>query len=255
MIRKIIPVMALFAVTNVVVGQSLQQVDAARDKLQKWVETRQVISKERADWILQKESLENTRELLKTELTELEQKLTELDAGVSQSDTLRAELTDKKQNFDKATESVRTAVADLEVKVKAMAKLFPANLAQQVYPLIRRMPADPYKPGKLTLGERLPNVVGIVNAAGKFNTTLHHLSETVKKEDGTEMQVDVLYWGMGIAFFVDGKNQYAGYKYPTANGWKQEERSELAPKVRALIDMYQRKNPNIEFIEVPTVIR
>ena len=54
MIRKIIPVMALFAATHVVVGQSLQQVDAARDKLQKWVETRQVISKERADWILQK---------------------------------------------------------------------------------------------------------------------------------------------------------------------------------------------------------
>jgi hypothetical protein len=59
---------------------------------------------------------------------------------------------------------------------------------------------------------------------------------------------------MGIAYFVDLNGTYAGYKYPTTSGWESEVMVEIAPQVRKIVDMYQRKNPNIEFVEIPVVI-
>jgi hypothetical protein len=255
MIRTIIPVVALAALANSAFAQNADQTDIAREKIQKWVETRQVISKETADWKVQKESMQNTLELLKQEMQSLETRMKEIGDTASQADVRRSELTDQKNKLSAATDSVRIAVADLEDQIKQILPMFPDALRTLIDPLVRRMPADSLKPGKLTLGERLPNVVGILNQANKFNTTIHYFSEIVKLSDGTEKQVNVLYWGLGIAYFVDQTGEYAGYKYPTKDGWKAQEMPEIAVQVRSLVDMYQRKNPNIEFVSVPVVIK
>jgi len=253
MIRKIIPIVAVLALASGLSAQTSQQVELARQKIQKWVETRQVISKERSDWRVQKESLISTKELLEQELAEVEEKLANLSGNESAADAKRAELTEAKMNLEAATGSVKNKLADLELALKGMTKRFPEAFLQQVDPLLRRIPEDPYHPGRATVGERLPNVVGIIQAASKFNSTLHLFRETVQNE-GREVQVDVLYWGMGIAYFVDQNNTYAGYKYPSNDGWVSEVKSEIAPQVRQVVDMYQRKNPNIEFVEIPVAI-
>ncbi len=253
MIRKIIPIVAVLALASGVSAQTSQQVDLARTKIQKWVETRQVISKENSEWKVQKESLLATKELLAQELEDVEEKLSSLSGNESAADAKRAELTEEKQNLEAATGSVKAKLADLEVKLKGMLKRFPEAFLQQVDPLLRRIPEDSYNPGRASVGERLPNVVGIIQAASKFNSTLHLFRETVEFQ-GKEVQVDVLYWGMAIAYFVDQNDTYAGYKYPTDDGWVSEVSIEIAPQVRNVVDMYQRKNPNIEFVEIPVSI-
>lgn len=253
MIRKIIPIVAGLALAGGLSAQSSQQVDLAREKIQKWVQTRQVISKERTDWKIQRETLLSTKELLEQELADVEEKLAGLSGNESAADARRAELTEEKEGLEAATSSVRDRMADLEVNIKEMSKRFPEAFLQQIDPLLRRIPEDPYRPGRLSVGERLPNIVGIIQAASKFNSTLHLFRETVA-HDGLEVQVDVLYWGMGIAYFVDQNSTYAGYKYPTSNGWESEVMVEIAPQVRQVVDMYQRKNPNIEFVEIPVTI-
>jgi hypothetical protein len=253
MIRKIIPIVAAMVLASSLSAQTSQQVELARQKIQKWVQTRQVISKERSDWRVQKESLVSTKELLEQELKEVEEKLANLSGNESAADARRAELTEEKEGLESATSSVRNRLADLEVMVRNISKRFPEAFLQQIDPLLRRIPEDPYRPGRATVGERLPNIVGIIQAAGKFNSTLHLFRETVPVE-GLELQVDVLYWGMGIAYFVDQNNTYAGYKYPTDSGWKSQVMVEIAPQVRQIVDMYQRKNPNIEFVSLPVAI-
>jgi hypothetical protein len=252
MIRKITTIVAMLAFANCAFAQN-QQVDQAREKIQRWVETRQVISKERADWRVQKESLESNRELLGLELAELERRLSELEGNESAADTQRAALTEEKQSLDAATESVRQSVANLELQIRELAKMFPQPFTTLVDPLMRRIPEDPYRPGRMTLGERLPNIVGILQQAARFNSTIHLFRETVDYQ-GRELQVDVLYWGMGIAYFVDAQNTYAGYKSPSRNGWQTVEMPEVASQIRLLVDMYQRRNPNIQFVDVPVSI-
>jgi hypothetical protein len=259
MIRKIIPIVAVVALSNGLFGQSAlqsqqsQKVEEAREKIQKWVETRQAISKERTEWKVQKETLEATRDLLNVELADLEGKIADLEGNESAADQRRAELTEEKNGLDAATASVRSTIADLELKLKQMVPYFPPAFAQQIDPLLRRMPEDPYNPGRISLGERLPNIVGILQSASKYNSTIHSYVDTVSV-GGQELQVDVLYWGMAIAYFVDRNNTYSGYKVPSADGWKTIEVPEIAESVRNLVDMYSRANPNIQFLEVPVVI-
>ena len=253
MIRKIIPIVAAMAFVSGLNAQTSQQVELAREKIQEWVQTRQVISKERTEWKVQKESLLSTKELLEQELAEVEEKIANLSGNESAADAKRAELTEEKENLEAATGSVKDKLADLEIQLKGITKRFPEAFLQQIDPLLRRIPEDPYRPGRATVGERLPNVVGIIQAASKFNSTLHLFRETVQ-HDGKEVQVDVLYWGMAIAYFVDQNNTYAGYKTPGTDGWESTVMPEIAMQVRDVVDMYQRKNPNIEFINVPVSI-
>lgn len=253
MIRKIIPIVAVMVIANGLVAQSAQQVELAREKIQKWVETRQVISKESSDWKVQKESLLSTRELLQQELEGLDSSLADLEGNESAADTKRAELTEEKQNLSAATDSVKAKIADLEIQVKELVKLFPENFVTLIDPILRRIPEDPYKPGKATVATRLPNIVGVVQQAAKYNDTLHFYNETVEV-GGKEIQVDVIYWGLAVAYFVDTANTYAGYKYPTKGGWKTQEMNEVAPQIRKLVDIYQGKTTAIEFVEVPVAI-
>jgi hypothetical protein len=253
MIRNITPIVAVLALANSLVAQNTQPVDQAREKIQKWVETRQVIAKERADWKVQKETLGSTKELLQQELADLEVKLADLQGNESSADAKRAELTEEKLGLDAATDAVRQKVAAMEVRIKDMSKLFPTPLLNMVDPLMKRIPEDPYRPGRQTVGERLPTIVGVLQQAAKFNSTLHHFTETVPYE-GKELQVDVIYWGMSIAYFVDANNTFAGYKVPSASGWKTVEMPEVAEQIRLLVNMYQRRTPNIEFVEIPVAI-
>ncbi len=253
MIRKITPAVVALLLASGLVAQSAQDVELAREEIQKWVETRQVISKERSEWKVQKESLLSTKELLQQELEGLIEDLDKLEGGESAADSARAELTEEKQNLTAATDSVKQKVADLEVKIKEVVKTFPEALKTQVDPLVRRIPENPYQPGRLSVGERLPNIVGIIQTANKYNSSIYFYNETVE-HDGRKIQVDILYWGLAIAYFVDQQNTYAGYKYPTNDGWETVEMSEAAAEIRSLVDMYQGKDQNIRFNRVPAAI-
>ena len=253
MIRKILPIVAIIAIANGLFAQNSERIAEAREGIQKWVETRQVISKERSDWTIQKDYLLSSKALLEEGLVGIQEKLDALANEESVADTKRAKLKEQKDALDAATGSVKAKIGTLEVQLRGIINYFPDVLKTQIEPLIRRIPEDPMNPGRMTISERLMNIVGIVQQANKFNGTPQLYPETVQFS-GEEIQVDVLYWGMGIAFFVDQKGQYAGYKYPTADGWKSMEMDGYAANIRELIDMYQRKNPEILFVEVPVAI-
>ena len=253
MIRKILPIVAIIAIANGLFAQNSERIAEAREKIQKWVETRQVISKERSDWTIQKDYLLSSKALLDEGLVSIQEQLAALEGEGTVADTARTKLTEEKDALDAATGSVKSKIGTLEVQLRGIIKYFPEVFKKQIEPLIRRMPEDPMNPGRTTISERLMNILGIVQQANKFNGTPQLYPETAQF-GGEEIQVDVLYWGMGIAFFVDQKGQYAGYKYPTADGWKNMEMDEYAAKIRELIDMYQRKSPEILFVEVPVAI-
>lgn len=253
MIRKLLPFVAVLAAAPSIFGQSAQQVELAREKIQKWVETRQTISKERSEWRTQEETLNYTKDLLAQELEDLESRLAELGDSESVADQERAKLTAQKNELDAATESVKAAVADMEVKLKALIDSFPPKFVELIDPLVRRLPEDPYRPGNLSLGQRLANVVGILQQASKFNQTIHFVNDTVEY-DGKLIQVDMVYWGLGMAYFVDQNNTYAGIKYASSNGWQTDVLTDQAETIRLLIDNYQRKTSQPTYVGVPVKI-
>jgi hypothetical protein len=66
--------------------------------------------------------------------------------------------------------------------------------------------------------------------------------------------VDVIYLGLGIAYFVDAAGEVAGMGSPGAGGWQWKLQPELGPKVRDAIAIY-RSQKAAEFLGLPAVIQ
>ncbi|MBL6920369.1 MAG: DUF3450 family protein [Puniceicoccaceae bacterium] len=235
------------------VSHAQDTIGTTRDTLDQWVETQQIISKEKSDWKLEKSILQDTQNLLNRELERLTAALEELDASATAADEERTTLAAEKETLATASAVVEAQIGALETQVKAIVKTFPEPLVDKIQPLIRRIPKDP-KNTKSTLGERVQNIVGILSQADKFNGTITQTSESREVGDGRVVEVRTIYWGLGGAFFVDAAGEYAGVGIPSENGWEWPEVEGSGPKIKRLLDVYE-GSEDIQFVEVPVRIK
>ena len=223
-----------------------------RDVLDQWVETKQIISEERADWRLEHSILKDSQSLLNNELARLTQALADLEASATAADEDRTQLAAEKELLKAASSVVEANIGGLETKMKALVNSLPQPLVDKIKPLMRRLPDDPNNT-KLSLGERVQNIVGILSQADKFNTTITLSNESREIADGKVVQVTTLYWGLAMAYFVDNSGNYAGIGTPNSDGWEWQEMADAGPKIKQLLDIYE-GSQEIKFVSVPARI-
>ena len=223
-----------------------------RDVLDQWVETKQIISEERADWRLEQSILKDSQSLLDNELARLTQALADLEASATAADEDRTQLAAEKDLLKAASSVVEANIGGLETKMKALVTSLPQPLVDKIKPLMRRLPDDPNNT-KLSLGERVQNIVGILSQADKFNTTITLSNESREIADGKVVQVTTLYWGLAMAYFVDNSGTYAGIGTPNLDGWEWQEMADAGPKIKQLLDIYE-GSQEIKFVSVPARI-
>jgi hypothetical protein len=226
--------------------------NSTRDVLDKWVQTKQIISKEQSDWRLEQAILTDTQKLLSSELTRLDIALAELKSSATAADEDRSQLTAQKETIAEASAVVEGSIQALETQMKRVVKTLPAPLVEKIKPLIRRLPEDSANT-KLSLGERVQNIVGILSQTDKFNTTITQTSESRELDDGKVIEVRTLYWGLAMAYYVDIAGEYAGIGYPGKDGWEWPQIEGAGPQIKKLLDVYE-GSEEIQFVEVPARI-
>lgn len=239
--------------TTAVTTNAADPVGDARSTLEEWVETRQIISEEKANWKVEQSIFTDTVTLLNNELERLNAALEELDASATAADEDRAKLAEEKEKLTAASSVVESNIGGLETKMKAVVKTLPQPLVEKIKPLIRRLPEDPDKTS-LSLGERVQNIVGILSQTDKFNTTITQTSESREIDDGKTVEVRTLYWGLAAAYYVDSSGAYAGVGYPTAEGWEWPRVDNAGESIKRLIDVYE-GTEEIQFVPVPASIK
>ncbi|MFH1499791.1 MAG: DUF3450 family protein [Verrucomicrobiota bacterium] len=233
-------------------AHAADSVDTTRDTLARWAEARQLISREKTDWRVEQSILAETKTLLAEQVTRLEQSLKEIAETASSADEERAGLAKERDELGAATDAIKAPLADMETRVRAIIKTLPAPLLNKLQPLIRRLPDDPATT-KLSVGERVQNIVGILNEADKFNNTITFTSEIREVSPGKEVEVRTLYWGVAIAYYVDASGQYAGIGRPAADGWEWPQLPESSAAIQKLFAIYDGV-ADIEFVEAPVRI-
>ncbi|MFT5836904.1 MAG: septal ring factor EnvC (AmiA/AmiB activator) [Candidatus Azotimanducaceae bacterium] len=227
-------------------------VSETRDILEQWVQTRQIISKEQADWKTEQSILKDTVNLLSRELERLEKTLEDLEASATAADEDRTKLAAEKEELSAASAVVEGTIGALETQLKQIIETLPEPLINKIKPLIRRLPDDP-EDTKLSLGERVQNIVGILSQADKFNTTITQTSESRELESGKIVEVRTLYWGLAMAYYVDASATYAGIGFPGTAGWEWPQVEGKGLEIKRLIDVYE-GTEDIQFVEVPARI-
>lgn len=227
-------------------------VDATRTAVEKWVETRRIISQEKRDLALAKEMLNERMALVQREIDGLREKIGQTQQNVAEADKKRVELDSDKARLVQASASLGSTVETLEARVRQLLKRLPEPIREHVKPLSQRLPTAPGQT-KLSIAERFQNVVGILNAVNKFNREITVTSEKRDLPDGTCMEVTTFYVGIGQGYYANDKGTVGGIGIATDEGWKWTPANGAAPQIAAAIGIL--KNGQVaSFIKLPVTI-
>jgi archaellum component FlaC len=249
---KLLLGIALGACVTTLALNAQTDLKSMHNALDQWVQTKQLTSKEQSDWRIEKSILSDTQKLLSSELERLNASLEDLKSSATAADEDRSKLTASKEAFAEASAVVEDSINELETHMKRVVKTLPTPLIEKIKPLIRRLPDDSNNT-KLSIGERVQNIVGILSQADKFNSTITQTSESRELDGDKVIEVRTLYWGLSMAYYVDAAGEYAGIGFPGEDGWEWPQIEGAGPQIKKLLDVYE-GSEEIQFVEVPARI-
>lgn len=228
-------------------------IDNVRTTLEKWIEARQLISKEKRDWALGKEMLNEQIKLVEREISSLNEKITQAKESITDADKKRAELETENNKFKGASEELKSIIDKLEARTVALNKRLPDPIHERIKPLSQSLPEDPNQT-KLSIAQRFQNVIGILNEVNKFNREITVTSEVRKLTDGSTAEVTALYIGLGQAYYVGANGTVAGIGRPSENGWVWEPTNDMAANIADAVAIL--KNEKVaNFVPLPIKVQ
>lgn len=228
-------------------------VDGARALVQKYVETRRLISREKSEWALGKELLLDRIGIVEREIESLRAKIEEADAQIVDADAKRAEMVAENDRLKAATVEYERAAAELEGKTRRLLPRLPPPLLERLSPLSQRLPADSEETDAL-LTDRYANVLGILDAVDKWNRDVTLTSEVRDLGEGTLAEVKALYVGIGAAFYTTADGTAAGSGSSSEDGWSWTRLDEAAPAIARAIAILNNEQM-AGFVQLPIVIQ
>ena len=253
--KKILLQASLLLMCTMIANGSAEEIAITQKKIDKWIETRQIISGERASWLGEKAMLETSEGILSDELAALRHAVELLSENSTMADVECESLQAEREEIECSNEMLAVKVRILELAVQELSARFPSPLLVKVTPLLQNIPEDVTRT-KNTLGQRLLTVLGILSQADKFNGTLT-LQTNARDVSGTGVQerVTTLYWGLAFAVYVDDAGKFAGIGLPGPQGWEWSTRNESASDVRRFIATYSGESDQLDFVNIPVEIR
>ncbi len=226
--------------------------DETRLTLSKWIETQQIISKERNDWQQGKEILQGRIELVGKEVGILKDRIKQSEAAVEESNKKRDELVAENDALKVSGAQLGEAVTLMEGQLRKLMKQMPEPVATKLAPLMQRMPTDPSNT-RVTVAERFQNVLAVLSELNKANSELSISYEIRKFADGSSGEVQVIYLGLAQAYYISPRGD-AGIGRPGEDGWTWTPAPEAARSILSTLEIIQGKE-SPAFVPLPITIK
>lgn len=240
MTPRLAPLLLLLLASNTLhAPQGLaRELETLKSVTEKWIQLRNQISKEQASWTTEKELLQGSVNTLESTKTILEEdvKLLELKTGELQSEIAEAKQTI--EVYERSNAFLLNQVANYESRLRNRAPLLPDPLNETLGPLLRKIPDT--EGAAPPLPNRLQNVVAIATLIDEFNNDLT-LTHTIKElDDGSAIEVRVLYWGLAGAYACNADGSKAWILQPSTADWTWIEAKENPADIKRLFDVYDK---------------
>ncbi len=227
-------------------------IDSVRVTLEKWVETRRVISKETQDWTLGREMLHERIALVQREIASLREKIGQAEASISDADQKHAELVAENDTLKTASETLAGIVARLEARTVVLIQRLPDPIRERIKPLSQALPEDANDTDR-SLSQRFQNVIGILNEVNKFHREITVTSEVRTLPDGSVAEVAAVYVGLGQAYYIGANGSAAGVGRPSADGWTWEAAEEAVDEIDRAIAILKNEQ-GASFVPLPVKV-
>jgi len=237
-----------------VTSETAPIIEATRETLTKWVETKQLISKEKSEWASGKDILEDRVRLAEAETTTVRDKLKEISAAVAEAQKKRDELAAQNDKLKATAEKSKAMVIAAEKKLRPLIPQLPEPLREKLKPIIARFPEDSEK-SSASMAERLQNVLGILDQASAFNSTVASVKELRTFPDGTRAEVTTVYLGLSQAYYTNREGTLAGIGHPGPDGWVWKPDNANGKKILLAVHILEGKEKGATFIDLPVKIQ
>lgn len=230
-------------------AQSAAAVVGLREVLSQWVQAQKALAQEKKNAKDASMLLKARIELVTKEIEDIEAKMVENQAKVTEADKKRTELLAQSEAITKSMDDLRKAAPGIELQLRELGNALPQPIKDKLAPMFERMDAGA-KNDKTSLAERCQNIVAVLNEVNKSNGEVRVEKEVRAMADGSRQEVTSLYVGLAQAYFLSTNGKMAGSGKPGAQGWVWTEDNSLKPKVKLAIDMLQSKAA-ADFISFP----
>ena len=221
--------------------------------LEKWVETRRIISQEKRDMMLAQEMLNERIALVQREIESLHGKIKEAQANIDQADKKRADMIEENEKLKTTSQFLTGVAVSLESSTKQLLERLPDAVSERVKPLSQRLPKDSAKT-ELSVSERFQNVVGILNEVDKFNREISVTSEVRTLSDNSSVEVAVIYFGIGRAYYTNAKGDIAGTGAAGDNDWVWKPENGIGLSITEAIAILKNEKA-ASFVQLPVEIK
>lgn len=228
-------------------------VDDTRAVLEKWVETRRIIAQTRREWAASRETLNDQVAMIEREIGSTRARIAEIRKNIDEADTSRDALVAENEQLKATAAELKSRITDLERRTIALLPRLPDRFRHHVAELVARLPADP-QTTTMSLSIRFQNVIGILNEANKFNRQVLVESEVRTLPDGTQVQVTVLYVGLGQAYYVGDNGAVAGIGTVGEEGWTWLPNNDIGGAVTQAVAIL-RNEQVADFVKLPISIK
>lgn len=230
-------------------GDGVVDVGDTRSALEKWVETRRILSQEKRDWTLGREMLHERIDVVQREIDTFRTRIEEAEGSIAEADAKKLELAAENERLQRASAALGEMILTLEQRTRSLIGRLPDPIVDKIKPLSQQLP-EAGAETKLSLSQRFQNVVGILNEVDKFNRSITVTSEVRSLADGSAAEVTAFYVGIGQGYYASANGKAAGFGTATAKGWVWTPADGLGPAVLRAVAILQNEEV-ADFVSLP----
>jgi hypothetical protein len=223
--------------------------DEASTFIREWVKTKQLIGEESTEWNKEKAALSDIRDALKKEIEELDKRLQETEEEAVGAARQRATLLEEKEEIEETTLSLMKGVEKLQKQMEEACKLLPTPLNERLSPFQQKLGKKNLQ-ANFNLRQRVDTILSMLQAIAIYHRNVNLERQEFALEDGISREFQVLYFGLGVAYFVNESGTVSGYGIPSENGWLWRRQDSLAREISTGVDMVNNRTMP-RFLKLP----
>lgn len=224
--------------------EEVSQSELSQQLIRQWVATEKLLGQEKTEWLAEKAHVSQMLELHAQELKKRNEELEKSGKAVAEVDQKQQELeTSVKRNMQQR-KKLAVYLKKLQPRFQAVVKQLPVRLKEELATDIETLEDEIENKNARDL---LQAMINVLEAAARFNKGIYRASEAVTVGD-TTLQAQVMYLGLGRAFFKIGDK--AGIGVPSQEGWVWKQDDSLAEAIGKAMEI-QEKKTHPQLIELP----
>ena len=237
-----------FILLTIAVPLVFGQVKETHQIIEEWVKTKQIFSEEKSTWKSEKAALNDIEGALSKEIEELEKKLLQFEKENVGAAQQRTELTNRKEKAKDVSLQFYNGMQKIDKEVKVTNNFLPSPLRDRLSVFQEKI--DSSQSNSLPLRKRLEALVALLQSIHLFHRAVHLERQEFSLDDGKSREFRVIYFGLGVAYFVNESGNVAGWGKPSDQGWSWTRQDELAKEISNGVSiMENRALPR--FLELP----